>query len=78
MINPYEMIRTLSIVKQLSQGKTLTIDGFTIGMGKDMSIGCVMTNSDGQKYIMGLTTMDLRELNEALNRHNIGNMIPVE
>ena len=75
MNNP-DHIRTLSIVRKLAEGKTLKIGDFTIGMGADMSIGCIMTNPDGEQHIGGLSTMDLAQFNKLLNEHNIGSIIP--
>ena len=69
--------RTLAIVKQLALGKTIKIDEYEIGMGNDMSIGVIMTNSKtGETHIGGLSTMDLAQFNNLLNKHNINNPIP--
>ncbi len=41
-------------------------------MAEDMSIGFVMRNSDSETSIGGLSTMDLKELNELLEKEDIG------
>ena len=74
----YQHVRTLSIVRQLAQGRILTLPtGGTIGMGKDMGIGFIMTESDGEERISSWPTMDLRQLNQLLEQHKIGMVIPV-
>ncbi len=76
MINP-EIARTLSIVQQLAQGQRLTLpDGQQIGMGQDMSIGFVFAKANGNAHIGGLSTMDLCQLNQLLNEHDVGMAIP--
>lgn len=67
----HEHARTLAIVRELAHGKKLSIDGRTIAMGEDMSIGFEITGSDGEIRIGGLSTMDLAQLNNLLNQHNI-------
>lgn len=70
----YEHVRTLSIVRELAQGKTIVLDGYTFAMGEDMTIGVVMTGSDGS-HIGGLSTVDLAQLNRLLNKNGIGMVI---
>lgn len=68
----FERSRTLQIVKLLAKGKRLSLpDGTQIGMGEDMSIGFVLTGSDGVETIGGLSTMDLSQLNTILNQEEI-------
>ena len=68
-----QLQRTLSIVRQLAQGKTLPLpDGHRIAMGEDFSIGYLLEKSDGTCFVGGLSTMDLKELNETLEYHGIG------
>lgn len=69
--------RTLAIVKQLSQGKKLNLpNGYKIGMGVDMSIGFVMIDSTGKEGIGGLSTMDLKQLDQLLTAWNINHPLP--
>ena len=58
--------RTIVVVEYLAGGKTLKVGEYKIGMGSDMSIGFMHTR-DGIDYVDGLSTMDLRQLNEVLN-----------
>ena len=58
--------RTLAIVKELAQGKTIKVNGLTIGMGEDMSIGAMFGDR-----ISGLSTMDLAQFNELLSKNDI-------
>lgn len=70
-----DILRTLSVVKKLANGKKLHLpDGNTIAMGEDMSIGfCYIV---GNEYcISGLATIDLKQLNDILNKHEIGHAI---
>jgi hypothetical protein len=77
MISDYDICRTLSIVRELSLGKTLTLpSGHTIGMGDDLSIGYIMTDHKGGQFIGGLATMDLKALNRILTENDIGMVIP--
>jgi len=65
--------RTLSIVRRLAEGKVLNLpNGSRIGMTEDMSIGFIMENSEGAYMVAGLSTIDLKQLNALLNKHNIG------
>ena len=69
--------RTLSIVRELSLGKVLTLpSGHMIGMGDDMSIGGILVRQDGSRGVAGLSTMDLKDLNALLTKNNIGFVIP--
>ena len=70
----YQFTRTMSIVKELHLGKKLKLsDGYTIAMGEDMSIGYVFTDqADGKETIGGMSSMDLRQLNELLEKYGIG------
>jgi hypothetical protein len=68
--------RTLAIVNELAQGKQLFLPVGTLAMGADMSIGFVLEGSDGVEYVLGLSTMDLRELNMLLDEYNVGMVIP--
>ena len=73
----YDFGCTLAIVRELAQGKRLTLsDGLVIGMGEDMSIGFVIVGSDGSEHIAGLSTMDLCQLNQLLKRYDVGMVIP--
>jgi len=76
MIND-DIARTLSIVRQMTQGKHLTLpNGVKIGMADDMTIGVVGTKDDGEDFVFGMSSMDLKQLNELLTKHNIGCAIP--
>lgn len=76
-VSNYDRARTLAIVRQLAQGKHLTLpSGQVIGMGKDMSIGFVMIDSDSIEHIGGLLTLDLSELDQLLTEAQIGMPIP--
>ena len=75
----YNRARTLAIVNLLARGKQLKLPGLgTLGMGKDMTIGLVFKKADGAEYVFGPSTMDLAELNEMLDRCEIGMPIPTE
>ena len=57
---------TLNIVRQMEQGKVLTLsDGHRIGMTDNMLIGFVIGHGDDAK-ISPITEMTLRELNSLL------------
>lgn len=71
----HDIVRTLSIVRELAQGKRLNLEVGTVAMGQDMSIGFIHTK-EGEDFVSGLSTMDLCELNKLLNTHNIGMAIP--
>lgn len=68
--------RTLAILKQMAEGKQLTVkigdNNYKLGMGEDMSVGIIFTSSDGTEHISGLSTMSLAEFNSFLTKHNIG------
>lgn len=67
-----EVLRTMSIVNQLAKGKTLTLEeGYVIGMAEDMTIGFVITNSNGDEDISSISELTLRELNNLLNKYEI-------
>lgn len=71
-----EVLRTMSIVNQLSKGKTLTLEeGYVIGMVEDMTIGFIITNSDGDEGISNISELTLRELNKLLNKYEIYTII---
>ena len=74
MIN-HDFVRTISIIKELAKGKTLSVGTFTLGMGEDMSVGflCVYGMGEGT---MAVSSMTLDELNSFLNKHEIGLVIP--
>lgn len=55
--------RTMTVVKELSEGKKITLDGVVFGMGEDMSIGAVLNNGKGEEFISGLCTIDIKQLN---------------
>jgi len=66
-----DVSRTISIVNQLSLGKTLTLEeGYVIGMAEDMTIGFV-TYQNGEEGISLLSEINLRELNNLLNKYEI-------
>jgi hypothetical protein len=71
-----DVARTLAIVRLLAFGETITVGEFVIGMGEDMSIGPVMTGSDGEPHVAGLSTMDLAQFHKLLNDYDIGHPIP--
>lgn len=74
----YGRARTLSVVKELARGRQLILpDGRVVAMGEDMSIGFVITDSNGEDCIGSLSTMDLRRLNRLLDENDIGKVIPV-
>lgn len=67
-----QLNRTIRVVKELSEGKVLHLpDGSgTIAMGEDMSIGfCYQVHN--RYCISPLATVDLKQLNELLNKHDI-------
>ena len=70
--------RTLSIVRQLAHGQYLSLpDGNRIAMAEDMTIGIMMPrDEDGGEFISPLSEMTLRQLNDLLDEHNIGMVIP--
>jgi len=65
--------RTLSIMAQLLEGKTLSLpDGRRIGMSGDLEIGYVMTNvTEGTEFVEGLNRFTLKELNALIEFHGI-------
>jgi hypothetical protein len=73
----YEMARTLSIVRMLAQGERLKLPIGTVAMGDDMSIGFVLTKSDGAEILGGMSTMDLKQLNGLLNKYGANMVIPI-
>lgn len=59
--------RTISILRELSIGKTLTLkNGFTIGMAEDMTVGFVYNGG-----ISRLSEINVRELDEILEREGV-------
>ena len=75
-VSKMDMVRTISVVRELALGKILTLgNGLGIMMGADMSIGSVI-DVERRKMVAGLSTMDLCELNDLLNKHGIGHAIP--
>lgn len=73
MINKQDVIRTVSIIKELALGKTLKMGNFTLAMGEDMSVG-FLYEIDGENRVV--SSMTLEELNAVLNKHEIGVVIP--
>jgi len=74
----HDIARTLSVVKELADGKRLTLnDGLILAMGEDMSIGYV-AKIDGEEFISGLAVLDLANLNKVLTKFKIGPVIPTE
>lgn len=71
-----DLPRTLAIVRELAQGKHLVLPCGKLGMGEDLSIGFLLDDGHGHQTIAGLSTMDLRELDQLLTRHGIGFPIP--
>ena len=62
---------TLNIVRQMEQGKVLTLpDGHRIGMTDDMLIGFLIGDGDDAK-VSPITEMTLRELNSLLEIEGI-------
>ncbi len=74
-MNP-DHARTIAILKEMANGKIIKIGDYEIGMADDMSIGAIMTKSNGQQHIGGLSTMDLAQFNTLLNKYDIGMPIP--
>lgn len=73
----YEIRRTLSILNEFIDGKVLSLpDGYRIGMGEDLSIGYLASSEGKDDWVLGLSTMDLKQLNGILNKYNIGFSIP--
>lgn len=78
MVDENQIIRTLSIVRQLSEGKILKTSHGVIAMGEDMSIGFAYETGKLQEYaISGLATMDLKTLNRILEEESIGITLPL-
>lgn len=67
-----EIYRTLSVLKQMADGRILRLPIGMIGMGEDMTIGFILTHEDGTQTIGGLSTLDLKQLNQLLNKYEIG------
>ena len=75
--NKQELNRTIFIIREMAEGKTLKLsDGFTVGMGEDMSIGYLISHEDGSTTIGGLSTLSLCELNTLLNYHDVWGILP--
>jgi hypothetical protein len=71
-----EVLRTMSIVNQLAKGKILTLkEGYIIGMAEDMTIGFIITNSNGEEGISLFSELTLRELNKLLNKYEVDYII---
>lgn len=68
--------RTLAIIGELARGKRLILPIGSIGMGADMSIGFLLSDGRGHDTVGGLSTMDLKQLDELLTQHNIGFPVP--
>lgn len=68
--NPEQQLnRTLSFIKRFFEGKHLTLkDGSKIGMGEDLTIGYIMTNTLGAEGISPMATLDVKQLNDILNK----------
>ena len=79
----YQNNRTMAVVKDLFNGKRLTLsDGKVVAMGDDLRIGFVMFSFNPEigkwteRGIGGLTTMDLKEFNDLLNDYDIDMPVP--
>ena len=55
----------------MSEGKQLDVGDFKIGMGEDLSIGFVMSNSKGETSISGFSDLTVKQLNSLLDKHNV-------
>jgi len=79
-VENWRYIRTLSIVRDMIDGKVLVLgDGSRIGMADDMTIGYLMRNAEtGEEVITaGIpASMTLADLNRILDRWKIGFAIP--
>lgn len=69
-----QLARTLAVIKQLADGKRLTLPtGTVIMMGEDFSVGCIIPGTD---RISGFTDLTIRDLNRLCEKHEIGMPIP--
>lgn len=78
MVDVIHMSRTVSVIQEMSLGKTLTLpDGYTYGMATDMSIGPILTSMGGENpRILGITEITLSSFHALLNRYDVGAVIP--
>lgn len=73
----HRVIRTLALLRQMAQGKHLTLqNGERIGMSNTMVIGFVISIK-GKDSISPLSEMTLRQLDEICEQESIGPIIPV-
>lgn len=71
-----QLKRTIAIIRRMGEGEHVVLpSGYRIGMGVDMSIG-FMHGSDEEWSVSGLSTLDIKELNEILNKNEIYFPIP--
>lgn len=69
--------RTIKILEQLALGKTLTLkEGYRLGMADDLSVGFVFTNQAGVDSVSSLGALDFKQLNNILNKEEIGFPLP--
>ena len=74
----WQLRRTLAIIRQMADGMHLTLpNGQRIGMGEDLSIG-FMFEMNGEWRVGGLSTLDLKGLNEVLNENGIHFPVPTD
>ena len=72
-VSEEDINRTFSILREFREGKQLLLpNGQRIGMGIDLSIGFIYDYGNGREGIGGMATLDLKELNKVLTKHNIG------
>ena len=63
-----QLKRTLAVIRRMAEGEHLVLpNGLTIGMAEDMTIGYMLQYPDGTWRISGLSTIDLKQLNDELN-----------
>lgn len=76
-LNP-QIIRTLSIIRQLALGKILRLNATsTIAMSGNFTIGLLVENLDTRKlYVSPMSDLSFRDLNELCERYEIGPIIP--
>lgn len=72
------VIRTVSIIRQLSLGRILRFSGNEfIAMGENLTIGLGVVDSDtGDIFVSPFSDMSFRELDTLCQRHGIGPVIP--
>lgn len=69
-----QIVRTLSIVRELSKGKRLVVGKWTLVMGDDMTIGFLMKRSDGSEFVT--SSLTLKGVNDLCEEYGIGMAIP--